>query len=75
MSATAGTIHYVEAAYVVDSVGYLPMTFKSAMESIDAVKWKEACDSEMNYLRYNETCDLVPLSQGHNEIGNRWVFG
>lgn len=53
MSATADTSHSVEAADVVDSVGNLPRTFKSAMESSDAVKWKEACDSEMNSLRDN----------------------
>uniref|UniRef100_A0AAV1TJZ5 Uncharacterized protein n=1 Tax=Peronospora matthiolae TaxID=2874970 RepID=A0AAV1TJZ5_9STRA len=35
-----------EAAYIVDSVGETPTTFKSAMKSSDSGKWKEACDSE-----------------------------
>uniref|UniRef100_A0AAV1T8D3 Uncharacterized protein n=1 Tax=Peronospora matthiolae TaxID=2874970 RepID=A0AAV1T8D3_9STRA len=70
MSATADTSHSVETAYVVDSVGDLPRTFKSAMESSDAVKWKEACDSEINSLRQNETWNLVPLPQGRKAIGN-----
>ena len=74
MSATADTGHSVETAYVVDSVGDLPTSFKSAMESSDAVKWKEACDSEMHSLRHNETWDLVPLPHGRKAIGNRWVF-
>uniref|UniRef100_H3H8Y7 Integrase catalytic domain-containing protein n=1 Tax=Phytophthora ramorum TaxID=164328 RepID=H3H8Y7_PHYRM len=46
MSAAAQESQDFEAAYVVDSVGEMPTTFKSAMESSDAVKWKEACDSE-----------------------------
>uniref|UniRef100_A0AAV1V3A7 Reverse transcriptase Ty1/copia-type domain-containing protein n=1 Tax=Peronospora matthiolae TaxID=2874970 RepID=A0AAV1V3A7_9STRA len=57
-----------------DSEGESPMTFKSAMESSDAVKWKEACDSEMKYLCKTKTWDLVPLPKGRKAIGNRWVF-
>uniref|UniRef100_A0AAV1V0P5 Uncharacterized protein n=1 Tax=Peronospora matthiolae TaxID=2874970 RepID=A0AAV1V0P5_9STRA len=43
-SAVAQELHDFEAVYVMDSVGEMPTTFKTAMESIDAVKWKEACD-------------------------------
>lgn len=71
MSATAQN---VEAAYVVDSVGEMPTTFKSAMESNDAAKWKEACESEMESLHKNKTWTLVPLPKGRKAIGNRWVF-
>ncbi|KAG3006601.1 hypothetical protein PC121_g25429 [Phytophthora cactorum] len=44
------------------------------MESSDAIKWKEACDSEMESLHKNETWILVPLPKGRKAIGNRWVF-
>ena len=44
------------------------------MESSDAVKWKEACDSEMESLSKNKTWDLVSLPKGRKAIGNRWVF-
>ena len=44
------------------------------MECSDAVKWKEACDSEMESLRKTKTWDLVPLPKGRKAIGNRWVF-
>ncbi|GMF43815.1 unnamed protein product [Phytophthora lilii] len=47
MSATASGEEEFEAAYVVDSVGEMPTTFKSAMESSNAAKWKDACDSEV----------------------------
>ncbi|OWZ00175.1 Integrase, catalytic core protein, partial [Phytophthora megakarya] len=74
MSAAAQESQDFEAAFVVDSVGEMPTTFKSVMESSDAVKWKEACDSEMESLRKNETWTLVPLLKGRKAIGNRWVF-
>jgi transposase InsO family protein len=74
MSATAQESGSFEAAYVVDSVGEMPTTFKSAMESSDAVKWKEACDSEVTSLRKNDTWDVVPLPKGRKAIGCRWVF-
>ena len=63
-----------ETAYVVDSVRELPTTFKSAMESSNAAKWKDACDSEVASLRKNKTWELVPLPQGRKAIGFRWVF-
>ena len=71
MSATAQDF---EAAYVVDSVGEMPTSFKSAMESNDAAKWKEACSLEMDSLEENKTWTLVPLPNGRKAIGNRWVF-
>uniref|UniRef100_H3H7B8 Reverse transcriptase Ty1/copia-type domain-containing protein n=1 Tax=Phytophthora ramorum TaxID=164328 RepID=H3H7B8_PHYRM len=58
----------------VPSVGEMPTTFKSAMESSDAVKWKEACDSECDSLLKNDTWDVVPLPKGRKAIGCRWVF-
>ena len=71
MSATAQDF---EAAYVVNSVGEMPTTFKSAMESNNAAEWKEACSLEMDSLQKNETWTLVPLPKERKVIGNRWVF-
>ncbi|KAG4037393.1 Retrovirus-related Pol polyprotein from transposon TNT 1-94 [Phytophthora cactorum] len=74
MSAVAREDGSFEAAYAVVSVGVMPTTFKSAMESSDAVKWKEACDSELESLHKNDTWDVVPLPKGRKAIGCRWVF-
>ena len=74
MSAAAQENDIYEAAYIVDSVGEMPTTFKTAMESGDAVKWKQACDSEHDSLCKNETWDVVPLPKGRKAIGCRWVF-
>ena len=73
MSATA-TASDIETAYVVYSGGEMPTTYKSAMESNDASNWNEACQSELDSLRKNETWDLVPLPKGRKAIGSRWVF-
>ncbi|KAG6590559.1 gag-pol polyprotein [Phytophthora cinnamomi] len=75
MSAAAQESQDFEAAYVVDSVGEMPTTFKSAMESSDAAKWKEACDSEYDSLLKNKTWEVVPLPKGRKAIGNRWKYG
>ena len=52
----------------------MPTTFKSAMESSDADRWKAACDSELESLYKNKTCDVVPLPKGRKAIGCRWVL-
>ena len=63
-----------EAAFVVDSVGEMPTTHRSAMESSSSAKWEEACDSEINSLLKNKTWDLVQHPKGRKAIGCRWVF-
>uniref|UniRef100_A0AAV1VK26 Integrase catalytic domain-containing protein n=1 Tax=Peronospora matthiolae TaxID=2874970 RepID=A0AAV1VK26_9STRA len=57
-----------------EHVGETPTTFKSAMESSDSGKWKEACDSEFDSLQRNDTWEIVPLPKGRKAIGCRWVF-
>lgn len=52
----------------------MPTTFKSAMESKDASKWKEACDSECDSLLKNDTWDIVQLPKRRKAIGCKWVF-
>ena len=38
------------------------------------VKWDKAMDEEMDALDINETWDLVPLPEGKNVIGCKWVY-
>ncbi|GAB9477791.1 Integrase catalytic core protein, partial [Globisporangium polare] len=63
-----------ERAHVVYSVGDVPTSFESAMESSDASKWMEACDSEFESLCKNETWELVSLPRGRKAISSKWVF-
>ncbi|CAI5740017.1 unnamed protein product [Peronospora destructor] len=69
----ASTEEEEECAHVVYSVGDLPMSFESAMESSDASKWMEACDSEFKSLCKNETWELVSLPHD-KAISSNWVF-
>jgi len=45
----------LHTARAVRSAGELPTTFRSAMESSDASKWREACESEHQSLKKNDT--------------------
>ena len=60
-----------ECAHVIDSVEDLSTSFASAMESSDASKWKEACDSEFESLTKNKTWELVPLPRDRKAISSK----
>jgi hypothetical protein len=51
-----------------------PRTYKLAMKSKDADKWKIAADEEMTSLTNNDTWDVVDLPPGQKAIGSGWVF-
>jgi len=57
-----------------ESVGEMPNAWKSAMESENAVKWKEACDDEYQSLMNNHTWELTELPSKRKAIGCKWVF-
>ena len=48
-----------------------PTSFEDA---IGDVKWNKAMDEEMDALDINETWYLVPLLEGKNVIGCKWVY-
>ena len=52
----------------------VPKTYKQAIRSPDADKWKEAMDDEIDSLRENNTYDVVPLPIGKVAVGGRWVY-
>lgn len=39
-----------------------------------STNWKDATNSEYDSLLSNHTWDLVPLPEGKNVVGSRWVF-
>lgn len=51
-----------------------PQTYEEAMQSRDAVLWKEAVDDEMSSLLENQTWELTDLPKGARPIGCKWVF-
>ena len=52
----------------------VPKTYKQAMNSASAPKWKDAMDAEMQSLKENETFELVPPPADRAVVGGRWVF-
>jgi transposase InsO family protein len=51
-----------------------PQSYKEAMASKDAPKWKEGTDDEMKSLDENDTYDLVDLPEGQKVLPSRWHF-
>ena len=48
-----------------------PGSYKEALESINAERWQEAMDEEMNSLRQNGTWELQELPAGRRAIKSK----
>ena len=51
-----------------------PRNIKQAWSGDHCIQWKEATDPEYDSLISNDTWELVPLPEGKNVVGSRWVF-
>jgi len=51
-----------------------PHTFRQAMKSPYAARWRQATDSEFNSLLANGTWDLVELPPNRKAITGKWIF-
>jgi hypothetical protein len=51
-----------------------PNSYKEALTSPDAAKWKQAMIDEYNSLRSNGTFSLVPCLRGRKPIATRWLY-
>ena len=51
-----------------------PSNIFEAWRGDHSTYWKEATNSEYDSLLSNHTWDLVPLPEGKNVVGSRWVF-
>ena len=58
---------YANAALVEDIE---PATYKEATKSY---KWRKATEEEMEALRQNQSCELVPKPEGVEPISCKWV--
>ena len=50
------------------------LTYKEAMASVEAQKWKEACSIEFNTLKSKDTWTLVPRTRDLKVIDGKWVL-
>ncbi|KAL0393028.1 UNVERIFIED_CONTAM: hypothetical protein Sradi_2525600 [Sesamum radiatum] len=51
-----------------------PVTFKDAMDSLEAKQWKEVVKSEMDFIVSKGTRVLVDLPPRCTTIGSKWIF-
>jgi len=51
-----------------------PSSYKEAIASSDAVKWKAAMEDEIHSLQKNQTWTLVEQPQGKKIVNCKWVF-
>ena len=65
------TSYTVDYCYRLESV---PVSYKQALEAHDAIKWREAMDTEMNALIGNDTFELVPQPKNREVVGAKWVY-
>ena len=55
-------------------MSHIPKTYRQAVNSHDHSNWHKAMEDEMNSLKDNNTFDLVPLPEGKNTVGGKWVY-
>lgn len=51
-----------------------PTSFTSAIESLEAEKWKVAIETELNAHKKNQTWEIVPKTRDLKEIQAKWLF-
>ena len=66
-------IHFAYAA-AEDVFGEDPQSYKEAMSSPDAPRWKGAMKEEHTSLKINDTWTLVTLPPGANVVGTVWKY-
>ncbi|KAJ9549604.1 hypothetical protein OSB04_022147 [Centaurea solstitialis] len=51
-----------------------PSNYKEAMAGLEAAKWKEAMESEIQSMYDNHVWELVDHTPGRKTVGNKWIF-
>ena len=51
-----------------------PINIDETFSGEHSKEWKQATDSEFKSLIENDTWELVPMPEGKNIVGNKWVF-
>ena len=65
---------YFDVDFCCSANTFVPKTYKQAVTCADADRWKEAMDDEINSLYENNTYEIVPLPEGKQVVGGRWVY-
>ena len=51
-----------------------PSSYKQAMKSPDAERWRKACEDEYQLLMGYKTWELIATPSNVNIVGNHWTF-
>jgi hypothetical protein len=51
-----------------------PLSYDEAINSTDAVKWKEAMHEEIAAMKRNDSWSLIKRTPDMNVIGSKWVY-
>ena len=60
-----------EVTYLVENE---PCSYFEAISFPDALLWKDAIKTELDYISKNQTWELVDLPLGGKPIGYKWIF-
>ena len=51
-----------------------PVTYKQAVDALEANRWQEAMNVEIKALTDNDTFDLVPHCKDRQIVGAKWAY-
>ena len=58
----------------VEDVNREPVTVSQTLSGSESQEWKVAMEIEMNSMYKNDVWELVPLPEGRQVIGCKWIF-
>ena len=51
-----------------------PLTYQEAVNGVDAERWKQAMDEEINTLKANDSFVIAKIPDGKKAVGGKWVY-
>ena len=62
--------------YDYDYCNYMngPLTYQEAVNGVDAERWKQAMDEEINTLKANDSFVIAKIPDGKKAVGGKWVY-
>ena len=66
-------VRYAESAFIVLAEDE-PNSYKDAMNSPNAEKWRPACEAEYDILMWYHTWKLIEKPPSSNIVGCQWTF-
>lgn len=65
---------FIDVKEVLLAEGQEPISYKEAIQSSEASKWKEAMNDEIESLQQNNVWELILPPKGQEIVDNRWTY-